>query len=87
MRGCPGVKAGDRGRLEPSRDRLAVFRASRTAPTALMRANRRRLESFVAADYVQAIKFLHLLGSTVTKPAPNGVAAGPFCRFHMGFDC
>lgn len=52
----------------------------------LMRANRRRLESYVAADYVQAIRLLHVLGFTVERPAPVGVNGAQFCRFHLGFD-
>lgn len=53
---------------------------------ALMRANRRRLESFVAADYAEAVKLLRLLGFTVERPAPIGVKGAPFSRFHIGFD-
>lgn len=56
------------------------------AELALMRANRRRLESFVAADYPQAIKLLRVLGFAVERPAPIGVDGAPFCRFHIGFD-
>jgi hypothetical protein len=51
-----------------------------------MKRNRCRLESFVAADYKQAVKLLRKLGFTVEPPAPIGVRAAPFCRFHMGFD-
>lgn len=56
------------------------------AELALMRANRRRLESFVAADYPQAIRLLRVLGFTVEKPAPIGANGAEFCRFHLGFD-
>lgn len=64
---------------------VSFVKAAR-AELRLMRANRRRMESFVAADYPQAIRFLRLLGFTVTKPAPIGAAGAPFCRFHIGFD-
>jgi hypothetical protein len=50
-----------------------------------MRANRRRLESFVAADYLQAVKLLRLLGFTVERPTPIGVNGSLFSRFHVGF--
>jgi hypothetical protein len=53
---------------------------------ALMRAARRRLESFVDADYPQAVKLLRVLGFTVEKSAPLGVGGAPFRRFHLGFD-
>lgn len=56
------------------------------AELALMRANRRRLESFVAADYGQAIKLLRVLGFTVERPMPIGANGAAFCRFHLGFD-
>lgn len=56
------------------------------AELALMRANRRRLESFVAADYSQAVKLLRILGFTVEKPVPVGVGGALFSRFHLGFD-
>lgn len=56
------------------------------AELALMRANRRRLESFVAADYTQAVKLLRILGFTIEKPAPIGVNGAMFSRFHIGFD-
>jgi hypothetical protein len=39
------------------------------AELALMRANRRRLESYVAADYVQVVQLLRLLGFTVAGGA------------------
>lgn len=53
---------------------------------AAMCANRRRLESFVDANYPQAVKLLRVLGFTVEKPAPIGVDGAPFRRFHRGFD-
>lgn len=53
---------------------------------ALMRANRRHLASYVAADYVQAVKLLRILGFTVERPAPVGVDGALFSRFHIGFD-
>jgi hypothetical protein len=53
---------------------------------ALMRANRRHLASYVAADYVQAVKLLRILGFTVERPAPVGVNGVLFSRFHIGFD-
>lgn len=53
---------------------------------ALMRQHRRRLESFVAADYAQAVKLLRVLGFTVERPAPIGVGGALFSRFHIGFD-
>jgi hypothetical protein len=56
------------------------------AELALMRASRRRLESFVAADYPQAVKLLRVLGFTVERPEPIGVKGARFCRFHIGFD-
>ncbi len=51
-----------------------------------MKRMRCRLESFVAADYGQAVKLLRNLGFVVEDPKPIGVNAAPFCRFHMGFD-
>lgn len=56
------------------------------AELALMRASRRRLESFVAADYPQAVKLLRVLGFTVERAVPVGVGGAPFSRFHIGFD-
>lgn len=56
------------------------------AELALMCVNRRRLESFVAADYPQAVKLLRILGFTVEQPKPIGANGAPFCRFHVGFD-
>jgi hypothetical protein len=56
------------------------------AELALMRANRRRLESYVAADYVQAVRLLRILGFTIEWPAPIGVKGEMFSRFHIGFD-
>jgi hypothetical protein len=53
---------------------------------AQMRKLRCRLESFVAADYPQAVRLLRKLGFTIEAPAPIGVAATQFHRFHMGFD-
>jgi hypothetical protein len=47
---------------------------------------RPRLESFVAADYAQAIKFLRILGFAVEKPEVVGLGGALYCRFHMGFD-
>ena len=55
------------------------------AELAAMLAQRPKLESFVAADYAQAIKFIRLLGFTVEKPEPIGINGAPFSRFHMGF--
>ena len=51
-----------------------------------MRANRRLLESFVAADYPKAIKFIRLIGFTVEAPVAIGDNGARFCRFHLGFD-
>jgi hypothetical protein len=42
------------------------------------------LENHVAADYAQAVKFLHLIGFTVDPPEPVGLGGTPFCRFHIG---
>jgi len=68
-------------------ERLPVsFVKAAKAELALMRANRRRLESFVAADYPQAVRLLRVLGFTVEQPVPIGVGGAPFCRFHIGFD-
>lgn len=53
---------------------------------AAMKQQRRRLESFVAADYAQAVKLLHILGFTVEEPKPVGVNGTLFSRFHFGFD-
>jgi hypothetical protein len=57
------------------------------AELSTMCANRRRLESFVAADYPQAVRLLRLLGFTVEHPQPIGVEGALFSRFHIGFDC
>jgi hypothetical protein len=56
------------------------------AELAAMRKLRPRLESFVAADYAQAIKFLRLLGFAVENSEPIGLNGARYCRFHMGFD-
>ncbi len=55
------------------------------AELAAMLALRPRLENHVAAEYVQAIKFLRLIGFTVEAPAA-GVTGVMYCRFHLGFD-
>jgi hypothetical protein len=52
---------------------------------AAMRQLRPKLESFVAADYKEAIKFLKILGFTVDKAEPLGLNGSLYCRFHMGF--
>lgn len=71
----------------PAVERIPVsFVKVAKAELALMCASRRRLESFVAADYHQAVKFLRLLGFTVEPAAPIGVGGAPFSRFHKGFD-
>jgi hypothetical protein len=56
------------------------------AELAAMRKLRPRLESFVAADYAQAIKFLRILGFAVEKAEPVGLNGALYCRFHVGFD-
>ena len=56
------------------------------AELAAMLKLRPHLESFVAADYAQAIKFLKLLGFAVEKAEPVGLDGALYCRFHMGFD-
>lgn len=56
------------------------------AELAAMLKLRPRLESFVAADYAQAIKFLRILGFAVEKPEAVGLDGALYCRFHMGFD-
>lgn len=43
-----------------------------------------RLESYVAAEYVQAIKFLRILGFAVDEPAAVGVNGARYSRFHLG---
>jgi hypothetical protein len=53
---------------------------------AAMRALRPKLESYVAADYAQAVKFLKIIGFTVDKAEPVGLGGAPYCRFHLGFD-
>ncbi len=50
-----------------------------------MRHLRPKLESFVAFDYQQAVKFLLMLGFTVDKPEPLGLNGALYCRFHVGF--
>jgi hypothetical protein len=56
------------------------------AELAAMLKLRPRLESFVAADYAQAIKFLRILGFAVEKPEAVGLNGALYCRFHLGFD-
>lgn len=51
---------------------------------AAMRAIKPKLESYVAADYVQAVRFLKLLGFDVDEPQPVGVDGALFRRFHIG---
>ncbi len=52
---------------------------------AAMRHLRPKLESFVAWDYKEAVKFLHILGFVIDKPEPLGLNGSLYCRFHMGF--
>lgn len=63
-----------------------AFMREAKSELAAMKALRPRLESFVAADYAQAVKFLRILGFTVEKPEPVGLDGAMFSRFHMGFD-
>jgi hypothetical protein len=68
-------------------ERIPLFFVRRAkAELAAMFALKRRLESWVDADYAAAIRFLRLLGFTVEKPAPIGANGALFCRFHKGFD-
>jgi hypothetical protein len=53
------------------------------AEVAAMRKLRPRLESFVAADYAQAIKFLRLLGFVIDEPEPTGLNGAHYCRFYL----
>lgn len=64
---------------------VAFIRESRKQ-VAAMRKLRPRLESHVAVEYLQAIKFIRMMGFTVEKPQPIGLNGARFCRFHMGFD-
>jgi hypothetical protein len=52
---------------------------------AAMRHLRPKLESFVAADYKEAVKFLKILGFAIDKAEPLGLNGSLYCRFHMGF--
>lgn len=56
------------------------------AQLAAMRTLRPRLASYVDASYVQAIRFIELLGFAVDEPLPIGVNGAPFRRFHIGFE-
>lgn len=53
---------------------------------AAMMSLRTRLESWVAADYVQAVKFLRVLGFTVDKAEPFGSSGARFSKFHVERD-
>ena len=64
---------------------FSFVRAAKAELAAMLKL-RPRLESFVAADYAQAIKFLRILGFAVEKPEPVGLNGAQYCRFHMGFD-
>lgn len=64
--------------------RLFVLHAK--AEVAAMRAIRPRLASYVAANYVQAVRFIAMLGFTVEQAQPVGVNRTMFRRFHIGFD-
>lgn len=52
---------------------------------AAMRHLRPKLESFVAGDYKEAVKFLKILGFAIDKAEPLGLNGSLYCRFHMGF--
>lgn len=68
-------------------ERVPVFFIRRArAELAVMLAVKRRLESWVDADYAQAVRFLKLLGFTVETAAPVGADGALFRRFHKGFD-
>ena len=51
---------------------------------AAMLSLRPELESYVAANYAEAVKFLRVLGFTVDKPEPVGLHGAAYCRFHIG---
>ena len=44
-----------------------------------------RLESFVAAEYVAAIRFLRILGFEIDPAMPVGAHGEMYHRFHLGF--
>lgn len=54
-----------------------------------VRAMRRlmpKLESYVDASYVHAVRFIKLLGFAVDEAKPVGKDGAMFCRFHIGFE-
>lgn len=68
-------------------ERIPLFFVRRAkAEVAAMLTLKKRLESWVDADYPQAVKFLRILGFVVETPAPIGADGAMFCRFHRGFD-
>jgi hypothetical protein len=63
---------------------FSFVRVGKRELAAMMRL-RPKLESFVAANYKEAVKFLKILGFTVDKAEPLGLNGSLYCRFHMGF--
>lgn len=68
-------------------ERIPLFFVRRAkAEVAAMLAIKKRLESWVDADYAEAVKFIRMLGFVVETPAPIGADGAMFSRFHRGFD-
>ena len=63
---------------------IAMFKIAKAEVAAMRCAI--TIESYVAADYTNAIKLIRMLGFTVEEPEPVGLGGAFYCRFHVGFD-